>query len=256
MKNNLINLKDFMESAFGAVCFYNCPEDGWKMFDNGKKMNTLTIYFPNEIDLQNVEVRKRLSKAVGNDFYKRYKNTDNFKVTPAMGSVIIAQFIINDETILIKRTNVGLCASPFINFVIDYFIGKSFNKFYDFNIKQNIYVNNDLVARKGDNEKIVLEKYLNDRGEQTISKENGFFVMPLKKITLPNDKMIMLEDTQPETITIKHFGERWNKIEQIQFNRNKQFEQTLQLLSKQDWDNYKKMIGMDSPSVQNPEFED
>lgn len=256
MENNLINLKDFIEETFGAICFYNDSNDGWKKFGYDKKINTLSIYFPNEIDLQNVEAKTRLSQVAGDEFYKRYKNTNNNRITPAMGSVIIAQFAIDDKTIMIKRTNVGLSASPFINFVIDYFIGKSFGEFFNFDVCKDINTNNDFCIKKGSNAKIALENYLNDSGKQIISKENGFFVFQTKNIVLPNNKIIKVEDTQPENLMQKYFGNYWNEIEQIQINRNKYFEKSLQSLSKQDWNDYKKMIGMDCSLENNPEFDD
>ncbi len=257
MEENLKYLKEFMEETFGAICFYNDIGDGWKNFeDSCKSVNTLSIYFPNEIDLGNKEVCNRLTAAAGSEFYKMYKNTSDFKVTPAMGSIILVQFVIDDKTLCIKKSNGGLCASPVIQFLIDYFIGKNFGQFYNFNSLSDIATNNGFSICKGKNIKVKMENYLQIKYGLTVTKENGFYVEKTKEVKTSNNKIISVKDDEPEILAFKEFNNFMDTVQKIQGQRNVKFNESLKTLTKKDWANFKRLIGVDNLIEKNSDFED
>lgn len=69
---NLEYLDKFITETYGAICFHNAPEDGYARLSDGVTMETLAIYFANELDLYDADRKERLTRAAGEKFYERY----------------------------------------------------------------------------------------------------------------------------------------------------------------------------------------
>ena len=86
--SNLQLAKEFFSEVFGAICFHNDALDGYVDFNDGRRLETLAVYFPNKFDLHDEETKSRLSKEVGEDFYERYCDAVGKMVCGIQGEMI------------------------------------------------------------------------------------------------------------------------------------------------------------------------
>lgn len=255
---NLQYLQWFLEEMFGAICFRNDIQDGYVKYPKSceKEIETLSIYFPNEIDLHNPDLKNRLTKAVGPDFYKRYIGAKGLKISPVSGSTIITQFKIKDKVLDIQNFNGLLCSHQLIYYIIGYFIGDVICHEYPLKFDLNSFItNNEFKISKGDDMKVNLEKFLVSNNLPVISKENNFYICPINEISI-NEKIIKIKDDSLQILVHKEFEEDIKNIKKIIETRNAKFKQSLDLLDKSDWEKFKHIINADMKITKNPEFDD
>ncbi len=186
---NLEYLAWFLEDTVGAICFHNDTEDGYREWQpsEGLEVETLAVYFPNKVDLEDKEVAERLVRKSGKDFYKRYKGTQGLVLCPIGGSVLFVRYSYNGETIKFSP-------EPFDGAVINYaplqiavlyFLGYDISHV---NVKYLSYVsmetNNGFDFGINSDMEIAHEEFLTERKKATY---NGKFKANLEKFLIKHE---------------------------------------------------------------------
>ena len=260
---NLQYLQEFLTETYGAICFYNDIKDGYTLFpeNDSRRIETLSVYFPNKLDLQNNSVKERLEEAVGTDFYDRYIGAKEIKLCPLNGSVLIAQFSKDGQIlgITIDKNARRLVGGVFD--VIQYFIGNDIEGrrlARPNNFQQEIQTNNGFCIKTGAYIKDCIEAFLKNNGLPLVSKENGFYIAETEEIKVESESKIYKYNTTAYLKTIQlSFEKEMNAICLLRQNREKEFQNSLVFMTKDDWGIYKKAMGIDAlPPVRNEEFKD
>ena len=242
---NLEYLKWFVEETYGAICFHNDPEDGYVDYSDtdDKKMETLAVYFANELDLMDRPTARRLEKKAGKEFYKRYVGARGIRLCPVNSRVLFSAFSVNGKTIKIfGRTHFVISGG--IRWMMDYFVGRDikdiiFDKPHD--CCQPMPTNNDFVLNRGDDIKTALEKFLAQRNMPLVTEENGFYVSPYDDIMEE-----VFFDTAPYKKIVEHFGkEVLDNCLKLDKDRQSNFLNLMSYMTKSDWAAYHKARGMD-----------
>ncbi len=259
---NLEYLSNFLTEAYGTVCFHNEIVDGYIEYakETGKQMETLSVYFPNRLDLWNPLVKERLTSAVGENFYERYIGAKNLLLCPVNGSILLVRFIKDGKTlgITIDATAHALCGG--IYDVIQYFIGNNINgRILDRpnNYCQPVLSNNGFYIETGANIRNSIERFLTGKGLSIISKENGFYVAETYTIQ-PNESGQAFELNSREYLSKiqAYFPEELEKVQEIREKRSATFRMSLQYMTKEDWDAFHKARGLDFAPVEQSGFDD
>lgn len=178
---NLQLAETFFAEVFGAVCFYNDEMDGYHTFsDKQKAIETLSVYFPNKIDENDLETKTRLIGAAGEQFYNRYCGAIGKKLCGMQASHLLVAYYLNSEVVAIIHYNgIGLKGS--CNLIFDYFCGVDINSFADSakRFTLSVETNNGLKIEKGANIQSVIESYLiqkdllSNKNNQVFFKRSG-----------------------------------------------------------------------------------
>lgn len=123
---NLLAAQKFFSDTFGAVCFYNDYNDGYVTLDERKKVETLSVYFPNKLDLYDQETKIRLIKAAGDNFYERYSGAKGKTLCGIRSSQLMVAYYVDHKTVGIYSYN-RLGLKGLINFLFDFFCGIDIN---------------------------------------------------------------------------------------------------------------------------------
>ena len=175
---NLEYLDKFITETYGAICFHNAPEDGYARLSDGVKMETLAIYFANELDLYDADRKERLTRAAGEKFYERYVGARGKKLCTLNSCMILTRYERNGVTRGI-HLHFPIILGGGVMDIINYFAGNDISgKRLELpnNVNMPIPVNNDFRLDTGDEIKTVLEEYLSGKDLPLITEENGFFV--------------------------------------------------------------------------------
>lgn len=260
---NLEYLSKFLTETYGAVCFHNDEMDGYTSFTVGEKkeIETLAIYFPNKLDEKILSVQKRLSNAVGEYFYKRYIGAKNLTLCPVNGSVLLVRFIKNGKTlgITIDETAYRLCGGIFD--IIQYFIGNNIKDRVlerPNNYSQPMPTNNGFYIGTGENIKTCIERFLLKNNLPLISNENGFYVSEIYKTkTTEQAQNLEINYREPLKEIQLYFLNEDENIGKIRESRNREFQQSLRYMTRQDWEAFHQARGIDAmPIPRNNGFDD
>lgn len=228
---NLEYLSEFLTKNYGTICFHNSKEDGYIVFDknSGKSMETLSVYFANQIDIYNPSVKKRLEKSCGKYFYKRYVGANNVKLSPLAGSFLATRYELNGITLCIKYRMPDFHLGGGVWEIIKYFMGNQIDgeKLEYPKISVPIISNTGFIINEGSNIKNVLEDYLIEHNYPLVNSTNGFFIAPLL-----SDKSTSI------------FSEQILKANQIWEERGKAFRASLSFMTDSDWEVYKRTSGI------------
>lgn len=253
---NLEYLSNFLTEAYGTVCFHNDITDGYIEYakETGKQIETLSVYFPNRLDLWNSLVKERLTSTVGENFYERYIGAQNLLLCPVNGSILLVRFIKDGKTlgITIDETACALCGG--IYDVIQYFIGNTINgRILDRpnNYCQPMLSNNGFYIETGANIKNSIESFLTEKRSPLITKENGFYVAETYT-TQPNENGQVFELNSREYLSKiqAYFSEELEKVQEIREKRRAEFKKSLQHMTKENWAAFHQARGLDSIPVQ------
>lgn len=227
---NLEYLEKFITATYGAICFHNDPEDGYVELSNGLKMETLAIYFANEIDLYDVDRKERLTKTAGEKFYERYVGARGKKLCTLNGCVILARYERDGNTCDI-HLHFPLILGGGVMDIINYFAGNDIDgRTLELpnNVNMPVPTNNNFRLDTGDDIKTVLENYLLKSCLPLISEENGFFV-------------------KHENVNYKAewVGQSIASVQEIQSKRQHSLIQAFKFLTEADWQVYNEEMGID-----------
>ena len=252
---NLEYLKWFVEETYGAICFHNDPEDGYVDYSDtdDKKMETLAVYFANELDLMDRPTARRLEKKAGKEFYKRYVGARGIRLCPVNSSVLFSAFSVNGKTIKIFGRIFVFAGG--IRWMMDYFVGRDIkNRIFDRpnDFCQPMPTNNDFVLNRGDDIKTALEKFLTQRNMPLVTEENGFYVSPY------NYGEEIINADIPVNQVVKYFGKGvLGKCNALNRERVERFNSCYLYMSKSDWEDFHKARGMDAiPPEKSSEYSD
>lgn len=228
---NLEYLSEFLTKNYGAICFHNSMEDGYVVFDKNseKSMETLSVYFANQIDLYNPAVKERLEKCCGKYFYKRYIGANNVKLSPLAGSFLATRYELNGVTLSIKYRMPDFHLGGGIWEIIKYFMGNRIDgeKLEYPKISCPIISNTGFIINEGDNIKTALEHYLTENNYPLVNRANGFYVAS------------SLSDESTDI-----FGMQILKANEIWKERGEAFKASLAFMTESDWDVYKRISGI------------
>ena len=161
---NLLAARQFFSDVFGAVCFYNDRQDGYIAFSDGRKsIETLSIYFPNKLDLYDLETKKRLTNAVGENFYERYCGAKSRMLCGLYSSQLMVAYYYDNKVIGIHSYNhLGLKGS--VDRIFNYFCGVNLNLYAENErcFSASVCTNNNIKIETGYNIQNVVESYLNE----------------------------------------------------------------------------------------------
>lgn len=248
---NLEYLACFLEDTYGAICFHNDSEDGYIKYSekDGKQMETLAVYFANELDLTDEIVAKRLTKKAGKDFYKRYAGARGIRLSPVYSNILFSRYSVEGRTITILGETL-----PFIdtglNWIMDYFIGRNIDyRIFDepHNKCLTIPTNNDFCLRSGDDIKITLEKYLREHKLPRMSYGSNFYVSPFNYCGETEYRGKLYKEI------VSNFGDIAIHCTELGKERRERFRKTFRYMTKSDWENFfrargckRKNLGTDS----------
>ena len=194
MMTNLEYLAWFLEKTYGAICFHNDESDGYHSYPDGdeRAIETLGVFFSNASDLEVPEIRERLEKKAGKDFYKRYQAAKDHSQLFLHGYVGLKAFWYKGKPLWIVSREGLLWRWGEIDTVIEYFIGVDIELvlFKPMNPSaKSMPTNNGFCVPHGCSVKENLEKFLTAQGKPIISEENGFYVRPpRRRLTLEEIK--------------------------------------------------------------------
>lgn len=247
---NLEYLAKFLEETFGAICFHNDPEDGYVAYTekDGKEMETLAVYFPNELDLQDKFTAERLTRKAGKDFYKRYVGARGIRLHPMMGNMIFSRYIVGGRTI-------GIFGFPLVSderamLVMQYFLGRNIdNRIFDKNqnYKNPLPTNNGFCFLQGANIKATLEKFLTENNLPLVNEENGFYISPFLSF-LGTEK----KDDWKELFS--YFGDAEKRRNDLVNKRREISYETLKNMTKAEWKDFFEAQGF--KPIPKSEFDD
>lgn len=256
---NLEYLSKFLTETFGAICFHNDVRDGYVECSHGrnKKIETLAIYFPNEIDMYNEETRERLIELSGKEFYKRYIGAKNTKMSVLNGSTIVTRFILNNKTIGIEYSkSYFLMYSP-LKYVIDYFLGENIDNqiLGKHDTCEEIKSNTSFRLRKNKLIKDEIEAYLTSMNLPLVTRDNGFYIAPVEEIKTEGE-IFFVKDGKLTNLIADNFLQEKLNISKIKQDRDDAFVKSLQILNQEDWKHIKRIVGGDKKIIKNSEFDD
>lgn len=228
---NLEYLDKFITETYGAICFHNAPEDGYARLSDGVTMETLAIYFANELDLYDADRKERLTRAAGEKFYERYVGARGKKLCTLNSCMILTRYERNGVTRGI-HLHFPIILGGGVMDIINYFAGNNISGRrleLPNNVNMPIPTNNDFRLDSGDEIKTVLEEYLSRKGLPLITEENGFFV-------------------NHENISYKAEG-FWDnivRVQEIQSKRQARMRQAFNFLTESDRKIYDEEMGVDN----------
>lgn len=229
---NLQLAENFFTDFFGAICFYNDPRDGYvKISDGHRKIETLSVYFPNRVDLNDNETAERLTTACGNDFYKRYVGSKNLLLCGMQGSRLLASFWVDDKVVgMMNFSGVGIKGN--VEAIFDYFCGRDLDCLAESAVTalHNVVTNNGQKFEKGMKLKGIADDYLKMLGVDNLRGE-GFYTEPTyeyKNFIIP-DRQRIYEEINAS------FRKEYKAISEIAKKRADNFRKLLDLLTEEDW---------------------
>lgn len=223
----------FFTDFFGAVCFYNDPQDGYvEISDGHRKIETLSVYFPNKIDLHDEATTIRLTNARGEKFYESYVGARDLTVCGVQGSRILACFYYDGKIIGMHNfSGVGLKGN--IDIICDYFCGRDLCNLNDGVVKSqhNVATNNGRKFEKGMKLKEIVDDYVNDFGIDDLNDGDNHYVEPTYKC-----ENFTLVDRRLINKTINGcFGEEFKAIGDIAKSRSETFGKLYGFLTEEEW---------------------
>lgn len=240
---NLLLAEKFFTEVFGAICFYNDKQDGYAEFCDGRKLETLAVYFPNKLDLYNDETKARLTKAAGENFYKRYCGADGKMVCGMMSSKLLAGYYIDDKVVGIDSYMLGGLKGG-CNFIVDYFCGYDL-KATPFSVQyftENVQTNNNLKIIKGQDIQETLERFLFTDNFSPYKKPQLFYLPKTQKDYI-KDKWEMKRKI------VNAFPNEINVISKIAERRSQLFQQTFMELSRKEFAVFEEDMGVTSSGL-------
>ncbi|MBQ8427968.1 MAG: hypothetical protein IJX18_01795 [Clostridia bacterium] len=259
---NLEYLNWFLTDTYGAICFHNDEKDGYRLFpkEQGKEMETLSVYFPNRLDLEDETVCERLTNAAGEKFYERYVGAKGVRLCRLNGSLLLVRFVKDGQTLGITVDNTMSRLAGGVRNLIDYFIGNEISEAVldrPNNFRQSIPTNNDFCIETGENIQEKVESYLLARDMPIVSKSNGFYVAEtlMEKLsdgrTIKYNSMKYIEEIQ------KYFSLEMQEICSIRKAREDVFRKLLTYMSEADKNDFNNLMGLDrEPIKRSSEFDD
>jgi hypothetical protein len=235
---NLEYLAWFLEETFGAICFHNEIEDGYVEFPNeNKEIETLAVYFPNELDLMDSEATERLIRKAGKEFFRRYVGARNVRLCPVYGNLLFTAYRLNNETIYIQGESF-FCGPTGLGFIIDYFLGRdiSYRTVGKDAPKVELKGNNGFQLKIGDDILLTLKKFLLEQKKKLIGISD-FYKSPY------NYTGEFLNKEKRITELTKEFGCVVVNSSKLAGERQEKFRETLKYMSEEDWDIFFKVIG-------------
>lgn len=211
---NLQAAEKFFTEIFGAICFYNDPQDGYVVLDGGRKIETLSIYFASKRDCQIKERKERLERAAGDKFYERYVGARGNTVGDLLGGLTLAAYYIGDDPIAVIPYGRSEFSGD-ISLVIDYFCGRNINKL----TADLRYFTKNLPTNCGFNIKKGMP--IMDTVDKILLKNR---IEPLRagfNFTLPQE--VSMDDCYSEKFNLNIFGAVPENISRIAEMRKKQF---------------------------------
>ena len=193
---NLEYLAWFLEETYGAICFHNDEADGYHSYPDGdeRAIETLGVFFSNASDLEVPEIRERLEKKAGKDFYKRYQAAKDHSQLFLHGYAAVTAYKHQGKTLYIQKWHTPSYLLGEVDTVIEYFIGVDIELvlFKPMNPSaKSMPTNNGFCVPYGCSVKENLEKFLTAQGKPIISEENGFYVRPpRRRLTLEEEEKI------------------------------------------------------------------
>lgn len=228
---NLLTAQKFFTDAFGAICFYNDSDDGYVVFsDEHKAVETLSVYFPNKLDLYDKETKNRLVKAAGDNFYERYSGAKGKTLCGMRSSQLMVAYYVDKKIIGINcYAHLGL--KGLSDSIFKFFCGIDINCYAE-GVRcftQTIETNNGLLLEKGNNIQDVMEQYL----KEIDVNPNFYFRIPKKTDYYPvSEQQEMLKKIGDL------FAEQHSYFELLAEQRTARHNQLMGLLSDKDWDSF------------------
>lgn len=176
---NLEYLQKFITEAYGALCFYNDSQDGYYAYpsESDKSVETLSIYFPNKLDLYVPEVKERIIAKYGKEVYDKYDGENVPMVGALSGQHLIHVYRIGGQVVSIAD-EYFLYRCGGVDYIIKYFLGQDISKYNlapPYDTGKTVATYNGFVLKAGDNIKEVLEQFLRQHNLPLINVGNGFF---------------------------------------------------------------------------------
>ncbi len=269
---NLEYLAWFLEDTYGAICFHNEVEDGYVEFpsEENKEMETLAVYFPNEIDLMDQEVAERLTKKAGKEFYKRYKGALGMRVCPIMSNYLFVRYSKDGVVLRLCQEQYGVTHMTYyepLSVLAEYFLGVDISHV---NAKAITYlsmptnngldlgINSDMEiayeefkaiaqnyrANPHGNMKEILEDFLMKHNKPLVTKENGFHIAPDSNLTYSGRRAIVY-DGRNRRMVKQVFGDSIRRCQQIAIDRYQAYNELRKYLTVEEWNAWKKACGFE-----------
>lgn len=241
---NLQVAQKFFSDTFGAICFYNDVKDGYTEFEDGRtKIETLSVYFPNRLDLYDVEVKNRLTQVAGDKFYERYSGAENKIVCGMQANKLLVAFYLDGKVIgIVNYIPIGL--KGHCDLIFDYFSGVDLDRYADEVVTFSVSVptNNGLKMSKGLRIKTAIEQYLSDNNIMPLRKKFGYYVLPERSGEYP------VEVRQEAFRDInKYFKNENARFTEIAERRKENHTELFKFLSAEDWSTFYKDMGVNPP---------
>ena len=249
---NLEYLAQFLTETYGAICFHNDSVDGYTTFpkESQLEMETLCVYFPNQLDLEIESVKARLLPSFGSLFYERYTGAKGIKLCTLNGCVLLARFAKNNKTLGITLDKTAYRLPGGVFDVIQYFIGNNIeNRILDRpnNYQQPIPTNNEFFIDTGDTIKNKIETFLTKRGLPLVTSKNGFYVSP--------EQLSRSFEFSKEIQNC--FLPQIEQISLLREERFKSFQNAFIKMEKKDFLAFRKVMGLDAcPAKKANNFDD
>jgi hypothetical protein len=235
---NLLLAKKFFTEVFGAICFYNDTQDGYVELNDGRKLETLAIYFPNKVDLYDEETKSRLTKEAGEEFYKRYCGADGKMICGIFGNRLLVAYHLNGEVIGIREYVLGGLKGG-CNLMVDYFCGIDL-KGAPFGVRcftETVQTNNNLKIIKGEDIEETIERFLFTDNFSPCQKSQLFH--------LPKTKKYYFQDEYEMREKISNaFPNEWKVFSKIGRSRNQLSQQQFLKLTKEEYNAFLEDMGI------------
>jgi hypothetical protein len=241
--SNLLLAKKFFTEVFGAICFYNDEQDGYTEFSDGRKLETLAVYFPNKLDLYIDETKSRLTKAAGENFYKRYCGADGKMVCGMASSKLLAAYYLNDVVVGIDSYMLGGLKGA-CNLIVDYFCGHDLKAtpFGERCFTETVQTNNHLKIMKGEDIEKTLEGFLFTDNFSPYKKSQLFH--------LPKTQDEYVKDVwEMKRKIVNAFPDESKAISEIAKRRDDLFLQAFLKISREDYAEFEKDMGITSSNL-------
>lgn len=236
---NLITLKEFLEDNFECMCFYNDVNDGYH--NNGDnqniKINTLSVFFLNKIDIESSKQDERIRKIINNKVCNDLEYISGFH-----GNMLFTELIHNEKTLFIMNSRSFLPLGGGLDLIIHYFIGIDINdKMFSFPLlhKELKFPKSQFCIPRDHNIKQYLEDYLQKNNKCLVEEKNGFFIQNNRLFGCSNF------DNIENPSLLEQFSNEINSFHRIINQRKEIYGYTLQKFSSEDWKKYKEKIGID-----------
>ncbi len=241
---NLLLAQQFFSEVFGAICFYNDVADGFAEYGDGKKLETLAVYFPNKLDLYDDETKFRLSKKAGKNFYERYCGSIGKMVCGLMSSKLLVAYYLNG-------TVLGICNYMYgglkggCNFIFDYFCGVDLSELTDgvSCFSETVQTNNGLKITKGNDIQETLEEFLYSDHFSPFAKSEFFRLKKKSKYYPVAEKREMMKNI------LAAFPHRTEYFSELAERRSQKFQQLFTKLTKEEFVAFKEDMGITSSGL-------